>query len=160
VKFLVTWIVLAALWIGLSGYLDAVHLVFGAVSVTLVSALSSRHLVGDGPLGPALGHFLRLVLYLPWLLWQIVMANVDVMLRIYGVRDIDPCIVRFTPDLTTDFGKVALANSITLTPGTVTVEIEADGAFVIHAISREAADGILSGAMERKIRSVEGGPHA
>ncbi len=156
-RFLITWIVLAALWIGLSGYFDAVHLVFGAVSVTLVSALSSRHLAGEGPLGPGLVRLVRLVLYLPWLLWQILLANLDVMLRIYGVRDIDPCIVRFTPDLVSDFGKTVLANSITLTPGTVTVEIEADGAFVIHAISKEAADGILCGAMEGRVHRVERG---
>ncbi len=156
-RFVVTWIVLAALWIGLSGYFDPVHLVFGALSVTLVSALSSGHLIGDGAVGPKFGALLRLAIYLPWLLWEIALANVDVMLRVLGFRDIDPCVIRFKPDLHTDFGQVALANSITLTPGTVTVEIEADGTFVVHAISREAAEGVLNQAMEKKIRAIEGG---
>jgi len=157
VRFLVTWIVLAALWLGLSGHFDAVHLVFGFLSVTLVSAISSRHLLGDGALGPAAGRLVRLVLYVPWLLWEITKANLDVMLRVFGLRPIDPCVIRFTPDLQSEFGMTALANSITLTPGTVTVEIETDGTFVVHALNREAADGVLSGAMEAKIRGVERG---
>ncbi len=156
-RFIVTWIVLAALWIGLSGYFDPVHLVFGALSVTLVSALSYRHLIGDGAVRPKFVSLVRLALYLPWLLWAIALANVDVMLRVLGFRDIDPCVIRFKPDLRTEFGHVALANSITLTPGTVTVEIEPDGTFVVHAISREAAEGVLNQVMERKIQAIEGG---
>ena len=153
--FVVTWILLAALWMGLSGYFDAVHLIFGFFSVTLVSLISHRHLTGGGDVGRGIGQIVRLALYVPWLLWQIVLANVDVMLRIFGFRDIDPCIIRFRPDLDTDFGRVTLANSITLTPGTVTVEVEG-GEFVVHALSREAADAVLEGAMARKAKAVEG----
>lgn len=157
VKFLITWILLAALWIGLSGYFDVVHLVFGFLSVTLVSLISSRHLMGDGGTAGAAGRLGRLLLYIPWLLSEIALANLDVMLRIFGLRAIDPCVIRFKPDLQDDFGKTVLANSITLTPGTVTVEIEDDGVFVVHALSREAADAVLAGAMERRVRAVEGG---
>jgi multicomponent Na+:H+ antiporter subunit E len=156
VSFLVTWLLLAALWIGLSGYFDAVHLIFGFVSVTLVSAISHKHLVGDGPMWRGLGRLVRLVVYVPWLLWEITVANYDVMLRVLGFRDVDPCVVRFRPDLTSDFGRVALANSITLTPGTVTIRIR-EGEFIVHAISPAAADGVLGGRMERRVRSVEGG---
>ena len=155
-RFVVAWIALAGLWIGLSGYFDPIHLVFGAVSVTLVAALSHRHLTGDGPLGPAFARLLRLVLYMPWLLWQIAVANVDVMLRIFGVRPVDPCVVRFKPELDSEFGVVTLANSITLTPGTVTVDITEEGEFIIHAISREAADAVLARVMEKKVHGVEG----
>ena len=156
-RFVASWIVLAAFWFGLSGYTDAHHLIFGAVSVTLVSWLSSGHLTGEGDVGVGFLRLVRLALYLPWLLWQILIANVDVMLRLLGVRSVDPCIVRFRPDLGDDFAVTTLANSITLTPGTVTVEVEPDGTFVVHAISREAADGILSGEMEKRVRRVAGG---
>ncbi len=156
-RFLITWIVLAALWIGLSGFTDPVHLTFGFLSVTLVSLISTRHLLGDEAAPGTAGRLLRLILYLPWLLWEIVVANLDVMLRVFGLRGIEPCVIRVRPDLEGDFGKTVLANSITLTPGTVTVEIEADGTFVIHALSREAAEGVLSGRMEAKVRRVEGG---
>ncbi|MDA1194155.1 MAG: Na+/H+ antiporter subunit E [Planctomycetota bacterium] len=156
VGFIVAWILLAALWIGLSGFFDAVHLAFGAISVTLVAAISHRHLTGDGSVAVGLPRLLRLALYVPWLLWQIAIANVDVLLRIIGFRDVDPCVVRFTPDLTSEFGVATLANSITLTPGTVTVDVTPEGEFIIHAISREAADAVLTRVMELKARSVEG----
>ncbi|MDJ0523475.1 MAG: Na+/H+ antiporter subunit E [Planctomycetota bacterium] len=156
-RFLVTWILLAALWIGLSGHTDVVHLTFGFLSVTLVSLISHRHLMGDGSLSTLSGRLLRLALYTPWLLWEIVLANLDVMLRVFGVRSIDPRVIRFRPELQDDFGKTVLANSITLTPGTVTVDIEPDGTYVIHALSREAAEGVLAGRMEGKVRGVEGG---
>ncbi|MDF1700994.1 MAG: Na+/H+ antiporter subunit E [Planctomycetota bacterium] len=158
--FVVAWIMLAVLWLGLSGFTDPVHLVFGAVSVTLVSALSHRHLTGGGSVGRGMARLLRLALYMPWLLWQIAAANLDVMLRIFGVREIDPCVVRFKPDLESDFGRVTLANSITLTPGTVTVDITDDGEYIIHALTREAADAVLTRVMEAKARSVEGGSDA
>ncbi len=155
--FVVAWILLALLWLGLSGFYDPIHLAFGAVSVTLVSAISWRHLSGGGAIGTGIARLVRLALYLPWLLWQIALANVDVMLRIFGTRPIDPCIVRFKPELVSDFGRATLANSITLTPGTVTVEITEEGEFIVHALNREAADAVLERVMERKARAIEGG---
>ena len=155
-SFVATWVLLAALWIGLSGFFDGIHLTYGFAAVTLVSALSHKHLSGARNLGLGLTRLARLFLYVPWLLWQIVLANVDVMLRILGVREIDPLVIRFRPEVESDFGVATLANSITLTPGTVTVEI-ADGEFIVHALSREAADGVLTRVMENKVKRVEGG---
>ena len=159
-RFDIAWILLALLWLGLSGFYDPIHLVFGAVSVTIVSALSWRHLTGDGPIGRGVGRVVRLVIYAPWLLWQITLANLDVTLRIFGLRPIDPCVIRFTPELESDFGRVTLANSITLTPGTVTVEIGEDGEFIVHALNCEAADEVLARAMEHKAKAIEGGSDA
>lgn len=158
--FVVTWLLLALLWIGLSGFYDPIHLAFGAVSVTIVSAMSWKHLTGRGSIGRGVARLARLALYTPWLLWQITLANVDVMLRIFGVRPIDPCVVRFTPELTSAFGITTLANSITLTPGTVTVEITDEGEFIIHALSREAAEEVLKRVMEQKARAIEGAADA
>ena len=158
--FVVTWVLLAALWIGLSGFFDPVHLIFGFVSVTLVSLLSHRHLfgggaAGSGQVGTSIQRVVRLALYTPWLLWQIVLANFDVALRVMGFREIDPVVIRFRPELSSEFGLVTLANSITLTPGTVTVDIEG-GEFIVHAITREAADAVLEGSMARKVHGLEG----
>jgi multicomponent Na+:H+ antiporter subunit E len=73
-----------------------------------------------------------------------------------GFRDVNPSVIRFRPELNSEFGEVTLANSITLTPGTVTMEIE-DGAFIVHAVSPEAAEAVLEGSMTRKVQQVEGG---
>jgi multicomponent Na+:H+ antiporter subunit E len=156
VAFLVTWVLLAALWVGLSGYFDAVHLAFGAASVTLVSLISHRYLfpAGGGVAAP-LGRLARLVLYSPWLVWQVVLANWDVLLRVAGLRPIDPLVVRIPHDLKSPFGVTTLANSITLTPGTVTLDVEG-GDLVVHAISPGAAEGVVASGMVARCQRVEG----
>ncbi len=155
-RFVVTWLVLAAFWTALSGYFDPIHLTFGFVSVTLVSALSSRYFAEGTSVRREARGLAGLVAYAPWLFWQILLANFDVLLRVLGLRPLAPRMVRFKPHLETDLGRVTLANSITLTPGTVTVEVEEDGTFIVHAISPEAADGVLDGRMAERVRALEG----
>ena len=155
-RFVVTWLTLAVFWLALSGHLDAIHLTFGFVSVTLVAAISSRYFARVGPFGARFRSFLSLLAYCPWLLWQIALANVDVLLRVVGLRPLAPRMVRFRPPVESDFGRVTLANSITLTPGTVTVEVEEDGSFIVHAISVEAAQAVVEGPMVERVRALEG----
>lgn len=155
-RFLVTWITLAIFWILLSGHWDAIHLGMGFLSVTVVALISNRHLAADSDVGTELARLLRLIPYAPWLLWEIVVANVDVLLRVLGFRPIDPRVIRFEPEMESEFGRVVLANSITLTPGTVTVEVEEDGAFVVHALAPEFARGVLEGRMTAQVKKVEG----
>lgn len=155
-RFVVTWLTLAAFWIALSGYFDPIHLTFGFVSVTLVSAVSSRYFAEGAAFGGEARGLVRLIRYAPWLLLQIAIANIDVLLRVIGVRPLAPRMIRFKPDLRSDFGLVTMANSITLTPGTVTVEVEEDGTFIVHAISEEAAAGIMDGRMAERVRALEG----
>jgi len=156
VRFVVTWVGLAAFWILLSGHFDAVHLLFGLASVTLVSALSCRHIAEGTTLGAEARRMLRLPRYVPWLLGQIALASVDVLFRVLGLRPVDPCVLRFKPDLDSDFGRVTLANSITLTPGTVTIDVEEDGTFLVHAIAPEAAAAVIDGPMVTRVDEVEG----
>ena len=153
--FILTWIVLAAFWIGLSGYFDPIHLGFGAISVTLVSLISHRHLTQGGSVAQGLVRAVRTLFYVPWLLWQIVIANVEVFQCVLGFKPIEPCMVRIEPDMESTFGVVTLANSITLTPGTVTVDVEGD-ALVIHALTANAARGVQDGAMAERVKRIEG----
>ncbi len=155
-RFLVSWILLAAFWLALAGLPhNALQLGFALVSVTLVSAWTAPLFFGRSSMGRGAARLIRLALYAPWLLWQILAANVDVLLRVVGIRPIHPQIVSFRPDLQSEFGKVAMANSITLTPGTVTIEL-ADDEFIVHAIAPASADLLRTGAMEERIRAVEG----
>ncbi len=95
------------------------------------------------------------MLYLPWLLYQILLSTLHVTFLALHPRmkdKIDPTIVTFKTSLKSDIAKVALANSITLTPGTITIRIE-DQVFYVHAISRKAAAG-LPGEMEERLARV------
>ena len=154
-RFVVAWLVLAGFWLTLAGVPHGVvHWAFALASVTLVS-LWVGPLLFDGPrLGRGFWALGRLALYAPWLLWQILLANRDVFLRVFGLRPVDPRVVSFESDLESDFAKVALANSITLTPGTVTIGIEGT-TFVVHAIAPSAADLLRTGEMQRHVRRLE-----
>jgi len=98
---------------------------------------------------------IRFFVYLPWILYQIVIANIDVAKRVLNPRmPIEPDYVTFKSYLKSDLSKTVLANSITLTPGTITVDIDGGNTFLIHAIAKPPADDLLEGTMERKVAHV------
>jgi len=153
-RHIYTFFIMMGFWILLSGKFDPFHLTLGVISSALVSFLSAdllMHKKGKNRLSTGL----RFLLYLPWLLYQIALSTLHVtFLALHPkMKDhIDPTIVTFKTKLTTDIAKVALANSITLTPGTITIRIE-DQIFYVHAISRKAAAG-LPGEMEDRLAKV------
>ena len=151
------FLLLFVVWMVFSGQFDSFHLVLGALSALFVTLFSGGLLFEDRKVG--LRSRLRMTLLFPgygfWLLWQIFRSNLHVLylaLHPRGFELIDPMIVRIPTDLGSEFEKVALANSITLTPGTIALKIEGDSIYV-HAISRASADS-LSGPMERRIAAV------
>ena len=98
----------------------------------------------------------RVLGYVPWLLFVIVRSNIDVALRILSPgMPISPTLVRTGASQKHALGKVIYANSITLTPGTVSVEVE-DDTILVHALSRESAEELLDGEMDRRVASMEG----
>ncbi len=138
-------------WLALSGRLTGLLLVSGAVAALLVAALSRG--VTDLP-GP--GFLLRLAAYLPWLFWQIALSSLDVAYRVlHPSRPIDPRVIRIKNPCRTPLGTALLANSITLTPGTVTLEAGAEE-IVAHSVSGEAASYLQAGEMQRRVLRVEG----
>jgi multicomponent Na+:H+ antiporter subunit E len=89
------------------------------------------------------------------LLWQIVLANVDVAKRILDPRlPISPTMITLKPTQRSEIGQVIYANSITLTPGTVTTSLS-DGVLEVHALTRENADALLAGDMDRRVTALE-----
>lgn len=94
----------------------------------------------------------KLVAYIVWLLWQLVLANVDVIrATVRPEIEIDPCVVRFRYQTDNPMAKVVLANSITLTPGTVTMNVTQDGLYEVHALTVGAAEGLRGGDMQKKV---------
>ncbi|MDP6859813.1 MAG: Na+/H+ antiporter subunit E [Verrucomicrobiales bacterium] len=144
-------------WVILSGLLDEFHIGLGILSCVLVTWLSSGLLFNDRSLRfhSRLRQAFRLLFYLSWLLWQIVLANIHVLRISFSPRvkeQIQPQLVRFRSGLKSDFEKYVLAQSITLTPGTVTLQID-DDVFLVHAISDVAAKGLM-GSMADRVRHV------
>jgi multicomponent Na+:H+ antiporter subunit E len=152
-----TFILLLSTWLVFSGTFDAFHIGLGVLAALFVTAISGDLLFTESKTSgkDRLRELLRFPGYAVWLLWQIVIANLHVLklaLAPSGPDEIRPRIVRFKTNLSSPFARFVFAQSITLTPGTVTVAIEGDE-FLIHAISRASAEG-LAGPMERRIAYV------
>jgi multicomponent Na+:H+ antiporter subunit E len=147
---------LAVTWILLSGHFEPLLLGLGAAScIAVLVILRAMHLLEHEGTSPAM--MLRLPLYVPWLVLEIVKANLDVARRILSPRlPIDPCVIRVRAGQSGDLCRVIYANSITLTPGTVSIDTEGD-TITVHALSRSAADGVETGEMDRKVSWLEGG---
>ena len=94
--------------------------------------------------------------YFPWLLLEIVKANIDVAKAIINPNmPIDAKILRVDGSQQTDIGLVTYANSITLTPGTITIWDEGTR-LDVHALTSTAGDGLLSGEMDRRVTELAG----
>lgn len=162
---LAVWLGLFTFWVVLSGKLDPVHLAMGAGSAALVTWLSADQLFTRMDAGErrwlTFIHWGRFLAYLPWLGWEIVKANIQLLKLVLGpLSRLRPSIVTYkAPDLSSEVSRVFLANSITLTPGTVTIDVE-DETLVVHAITRAGGDDVLGGGMARRVGRVFGDPGA
>jgi len=129
----------------------------GVFSCGLVTYIAIRKNILDKeslPLHLAFG----MILYIPWLFWQILVSNIDVAYRVWHPSmPIHPKLIKVPFETKTDLGTVIYCNSITLTPGTVTVSVDNENQeLLIHALSDKAADGILAGDMHEKVKKLEG----
>ena len=149
------FVMLAAVWLLLSGHYTPLLLVFGALSCAFVTYLAQRFDVVDHESHP-LHMWWRLPGYWVWLLVEIIKSNIDVgRCIIHPSLPIDPRLFEVDASQKTDLGLVVFANSITLTPGTVTVELE-EGLLRVHALTTEAAEEVMSGEMDRRVTAMEG----
>lgn len=139
------------LWLVFTEKLNWEHLLLGIV-VSIVFARVAFYLM-DGRLDPNLTWKvgLKFPVFGVLLFWEIVKANWDVIMRVLAPSlPISPRIVSFESCLESDMAKTALANSITLTPGTVTIEIDRE-TFYVHCLAEEHAEGLLEGRLERMV---------
>jgi len=145
---------LAAAWFLWSGHTEPLILGLGGLSVALVVWLVDRMGRLDGEVAP-LEFLPRALTYLPWLLLQIVRSNLQVAaIILHPSRPIAPRIIRQRTGQRTEIGRVIYANSITLTPGTVSIELN-DEEVVVHALDRRFADGVLDGTMDARVTALE-----
>jgi len=136
--------VLFGFWVLLSGRLDAMHLGLGFVSSLLVGRFS-RDLLATDHAGAATGLrvLFRFIPYLGWLIHQIIIANIDVARRALSPSmPLFPGIIKFGSRLDSDIALTVLANSITLTPGTMTVDVVGKDVY-IHCLAIEDEQKLL-----------------
>jgi multicomponent Na+:H+ antiporter subunit E len=150
------FVVLAILWWLLSGFFEPLLLGFGLFSCALVVLIGWRMDVIDHEGHPVeLG--LRALTYFPWLTLEIIKSNIDVAKRICRAEpDISPQLFRTPASQASELGQVIYANSITLTPGTISLQIEGRRVLV-HSLSRDGREGVESGEMDRRVTAMTGG---
>lgn len=153
-----TFAILFSLWLILSGQYDLFHLTLGVISCILVVLFSGDLLFQGSGVSEVVRLWFRMAAYIPWLLYQIVLANLHILYVVLHPRMmdlIDPAIIRFHSRLRSELGLVVFANSITLTPGTITVYVSVDGDFQVHAIDKPSGEP-LPGEMEERIAKAMG----
>jgi multicomponent Na+:H+ antiporter subunit E len=134
---------LLVVWLVLTLTLEAFYVGLGLVTACAVAWANTREPGPDGL------RWTGLVLYAPWVLWQVILSGVHLCYLILHPRlPIDPKLLRYQTTLTQPAAVVIFGNSITLTPGTITAEVQGDE-LVVHAMDDEASSGL--GAMERTI---------
>lgn len=155
IPFLLTFIIMFCFWLIFSGRFDSFHLALGCISSLIVSVISSR-LLFLNPVSPRLFKvWFRFLVYLPWLFKQIFIANLRLLYLTFhpGMKSmINPKIIKFKTRLKSDVSRTAFANSITLTPGTITIYADVMGVFTVHCIDDKS--GQMPGVMEKKIAKV------
>ncbi len=157
ISFILTFILMFGTWLILSGKFEALLLWLGGISSFLV-AYYFHDLLFPAFQSGYFRIFVRFVRYSPWLIWEIVKANFHLLRIVFHPKMndlIDPHIITFKTNLKSDIAITTLANSITLTPGTITVTATDDGIFRVHAIDRESAEA-LPGEMLKKVATVFG----
>jgi len=141
------------LWILLSGHTEPLLLTLGVLSTLITVYLSRRMNLIDHESYPF--HLSkRLFGYFFFLGKEIVLANIDVLGRILKPQTISPRVFSIPVSKKTSLSQVIYANSITLTPGTVTLELKNDQ-LKIHALSEEAAEDLKAGRMARQVPDKE-----
>ena len=154
-RFAVVACALFALWLLFSGMFAPLLLALGAFSCIFVTWLARRMGLLTPEPGARMLRPVRCLAYLPWFAWQVARSNVDVVLRILlPSRGISPRVLRVPSTQASDLGRSVYANSITLTPGTISINVDKN-VITVHALSREGAEELQGGAMDARVTALE-----
>ncbi len=148
-------LLLSVFWLINSGYFLPLLLALGMLSVGLTIWLMSRVDAIDGIRYPIIISSVRLPGYLVWLTGEIIKTNLEVARCIWSPRcAISPTVVHVKASQRTDAARALYANSITMTPGTITLDIDGDR-FEVHSLTKSGAEELLEGEMDRRVLRLE-----
>ena len=151
-------------WLVLAGRTEVKFIVYGVLTAAVTTWVTYPLLLVPNKTGDKKYFILgfspfKFIYYVGWLMWQLVLANIDVLLATTSQElQINPRLLKFRFRADNPVTKVLLANSITLTPGTVTLDVDENDVFVIHALTDGAASGIIDGGMQKMVSELMGEP--
>ncbi len=153
------FLTLFVLWIIFNGKITVEICIFGVVLSAALTYFSKKHLQYGLEEGASGGFSVKrlpyLVEYLGILIWEVIKANIVVIKMTLSKKlEFEPAIIYFKTDLKEQASKVMLANSITLTPGTITVSLEGD-TYCVHCLDKSMAEGIESSIFVQKLHRIE-----
>ena len=137
-------------WVLLSASFEWIHLGLGLIFSFSVAWINSGH----SPFVPKFGLWLRILLYLPWLFYKIIQSSLHLSrLILHPALPIDPQLISVESKLRHNAAVVLLGNSITLTPGTITAEVDRNN-LIVHAMDKALSEDFESKEMESKIADI------
>ena len=156
-------LLLVVLWAGLSGHFSLEWLIFGfgVGSIVFVTAFQSR-LLRSAMANPIHDQMLGTLFRAPRFLWFLLIKVINANLRVTQLlldpnTKIDPRVLRIRTGVRSNMGRFVLANSITLTPGTITLDVRHDEVLV-HALGPISAGSVVNGEIDRAVQRLEGNP--
>ncbi len=155
-------ILLSVFWLLLSGRIGVQYFIFMVLTLGLVMWMNperpfrSRAQGGAESFSELMRATRGLVRYLGWLVWNVFKANIDVAIRILSPSmPIEPKLLVFRTELENEVAQALVANSITLTPGTVTIDLK-DGEYLVHALHPETATAVTTGELQNLVGPIFG----
>ena len=148
------FIIIFLLWIIFNGRITTEIVLLGLLLAGAVTWFDEKY-IGHNNLNVSLKRLPALIDYLFTLIIEIIKANI-IMIKITLAPklEFEPCIIYFKTDLKEQFTKVLLANSITLTPGTITASLEGD-TYCVHCLDKSMAEGSNNSIYVKKLRKIE-----
>jgi multicomponent Na+:H+ antiporter subunit E len=159
---IIQFLMLLIFWLVLSGRFQAKYVIIGVVSTAFITWFTNDYFYSVLRQGEfraikiwlILEQLWRFLLYLPWLFYQIIVANIQVAYYVLHPRmPVDPGLLLFQTKMKKGMSQVTLANSITLTPGTITASLE-DNRYTVHTLKRSLASLLETGTMQLKVSKV------
>lgn len=148
-------VVLLGFWLVLSGHYTPLTVTAGVLSALAVTGLAARMGILDRE-GQPFGLLARAMTYWPWLVVEIAKSARDVTRIILDPKlPISPTLIRVQASQKTSVGIATYANSITLTPGTITARVRGNS-LLVHALTQAGADALAEGTMDRRVTRFEG----
>ena len=141
---------LFVLWVLLSASFEWIHLGLGLILSFFVAWINAGH----SPFVPKFGLYLRFLLYLPWLFYKIIQSSLHLSkLILHPALPIDPQLISVESKLRHNAAIVLFGNSITLTPGTITAEVDRNN-LIVHAMDKALSEDFEGKEMESKIADI------